>query len=146
MIQPILTHSIAIILLAISILHIYWLLGGKWGFEAATPGDMTPIFADKRKKTIFTFATFCVAIGLFIMASIIYSNYNNVWNNYLDTNKIILATRIIGTIFILRAIGDFNVCGIFKKSKDTLFTRCDNKIYIPLCLFLGLGSWMISLL
>jgi len=43
----------------------------------------------------------------------------------------------IGVIFILRAIGEFNVVGIFKKIKGTVFAKYDMYFYIPLCLFVG---------
>ncbi len=38
----------------------------------------------------------------------------------------------IGVIFILMAIGEFKIVGIFKKIKGTLFSQYDMYLYIPL--------------
>jgi len=52
----------------------------------------------------------------------------------------------IPIIFILRAVGDFNYVGIFKKIKNTEFARADSKIFIPLCLIIGICGITIKLL
>lgn len=44
----------------------------------------------------------------------------------------------IASIFILRAVGDFNYVGFFKKHKQTKFGQNDTKYYSPLCLTISL--------
>jgi hypothetical protein len=47
---------------------------------------------------------------------------------------------IIAAIFLLRAIGDFNYVGFFKKYRQTIFGRNDTRYYSPLCLLIAMFS------
>ncbi|CAZ95031.1 DUF3995 domain-containing protein [Zobellia galactanivorans] len=49
-------------------------------------------------------------------------------------------------IFILRAIGDFNYLGFFKKVKHTAFAKADSKVFVPLCLAIGIMGILIQLM
>ncbi len=51
---------------------------------------------------------------------------------------------LISAIFIIRAIGDFNAVGFFKKIKQTEFANYDTKYFSPLCLSLGAVFIMLS--
>ncbi|WP_462259094.1 DUF3995 domain-containing protein [Vagococcus teuberi] len=42
-------------------------------------------------------------------------------------------------VFIGRIIGEFNCFGIFKREKDTTFSKMDNMIYIPICVYLNIS-------
>ena len=44
---------------------------------------------------------------------------------------------ILSVIFIIRAIGDFNFLGFFKKRKNTPFAIYDTIYFSPLCLVFG---------
>ena len=90
-------------------------------------------------------ATIFVALALLVAALIVSSNYFYP-DQYIPYSWTILATRIIGVVFILRAIGDFKIMGIFKKKSDSKFARSDSKFFIPLCLFIGICSIMITFL
>ncbi len=52
---------------------------------------------------------------------------------------------LIASIFIIRAIGEFNYVGFFKKIKYTQFGRNDTKYYSPLCLIIGILTIIIDL-
>jgi len=52
---------------------------------------------------------------------------------------------IIAGIFILRAIGDFNYVGFFKKIKHTKFGKSDTKYFSPLCLINGVLTIILEL-
>lgn len=52
---------------------------------------------------------------------------------------------IIAGIFILRAIGEFNYVGFFKKIKQTKFGKNDTKYYSPLCLTIGILTLLMEL-
>ena len=45
---------------------------------------------------------------------------------------------IIAIIFFIRAVGDFNYLGFFKKHTGSQFSKYDTRLSSPLCLFLGL--------
>jgi len=53
---------------------------------------------------------------------------------------------LIPAAFILRAIGEFNYVGFFKKIKDTEFAKADTKLFAPLCLAIGIIGFLIQLL
>ena len=52
---------------------------------------------------------------------------------------------IIASVFILRAIGEFNYVGFLKKIKHTKFGQNDTKLYSPLCLTIGILIIIIAL-
>ncbi|MBK7465824.1 MAG: DUF3995 domain-containing protein [Saprospiraceae bacterium] len=44
----------------------------------------------------------------------------------------------IAILFIVRAIGDFQYVGFFKKIKHSLFAEYDTNYFSPLCLIIGI--------
>jgi len=143
MIVPILITINTIIFSLIALLHVYWVFGGNWGLEAAIPEKYMGTFQSNRTK--MNIATLVVAFGLFSFALITLLNYSP-WNKYISGEMVAIGTGIIGTIFLLRAIGDFNVCGFFKKDKEGLFAQKDSQIFSPLCLFISIVSFLILFL
>lgn len=130
-----------IVFLILSCVHIYWAFGGRWGFASAIPTTID-------KKPIFTpgkFATLVVAFGLFFFVVITVS-HAEIFNYWIGYNYIKIGMWGIIIIFYLRAIGDFNQIGFFKKIKNTAFANNDTKYYSPLCLYLGTSSLIIKLL
>lgn len=114
-------------------IHFYWALGGRWGSQSVFPTK------DEHTKPQMPGAipTFIVAFGLFAMGLFILLKAGFIplsipsWlNSY--------GLWILGGIFIVRAIGDFNYVGFFKKIKTTGFGKNDTKYYSPLCLLLGI--------
>jgi Protein of unknown function (DUF3995) len=117
-------------LLSITIIHIYWLLGGRWGIDKAIPTAIqgnTPLFMPSR------LATLVVAMGFLGMTSIVWAYYFQ----WVSPNLIKPFVYAIAGIFMLRGIGDFNYVGLFKKVKSTIFAQMDTQYYTPLCLILG---------
>lgn len=128
------------VFLFLSSIHIYWGLGGKWSKDAAIP-------TKANNKKVFipgAFSTFIVALGLlsfglFILVKAEVLNFQiPLW---LDK----FGLWIIASIFIIRAIGEFNYVGFFKKIKQTQFGRNDTKYYSPLCLIIGILTIIIEL-
>lgn len=54
------------------------------------------------------------------------------------------ACLAIGSVFIIRTIGDFWVMGIFKTVVGTDFAYWDARIYTPLCLVIGLSALLLA--
>lgn len=128
----IITLVLFLIFTAISALHFYWGFGGKWGSHAVVPtkDDGMPLFVPR------TISTFIVAIGLLgfgIFYLIKYGLITASLPEWLNN----AGFWIIISIFILRAIGDFNYVGFFKKHKSSEFAIKDTKYYAPLCLIIG---------
>jgi hypothetical protein len=44
----------------------------------------------------------------------------------------------------VRAIGDFNYVGFFKRRRGTRFAHLDTRLYSPLALGLGLGTAIVA--
>lgn len=121
-----------LIFATISVLHFYWGFGGKWGSQAVVPtkDNGIPVFVPR------TISTFIVAIGLLGFGIFYLIKYGLIVVGLPEwLNK--SGFWIIITIFILRAIGDFNYVGFFKKHKSSEFAVKDTKYYAPLCLLIG---------
>lgn len=124
-----LTITTITLLLIMSLFHIYWALGGKVGLDKALPTKDGVQLLNPSKAL-----TFLVGVVLFGFASVAYLLY-------LGTEKIdfiFYVGWIITVLFFIRAIGDFNMVGFFKKIKDTQFAEYDTKYFTPLCLFLSI--------
>jgi len=129
-----------LILSVLAGLHFYWAVGGQWGFAAALPTkeDGTRILNPKMFDTILVglallgFALFHpVRVGLLAFALPAWLADSGLW--------------VIGGIFMLRAIGDFNYVGFFKKRHNTPFAKNDNRFYSPLCLLIGSMACLIEI-
>lgn len=126
--------TLFLIFLFISSLHFYWAIGGKWASDAVLP---TKDNSDTKVLNPSILPTLIVAFGLLgfglfilVMSGLI-AFYLPQWlHKY--------GLWIIAGIFILRAIGDFNYVGFFKKIKLTKFGKNDTKYFSPLCLIIGI--------
>ena len=122
-----------LIFLFLSLIHFYWLFNGRWGSQAVFPTKTNNV----KTKMPGVIPTLIVAIGLlasglFVLVKAGQLNFSiPLWlNKY--------GLWIIATVFILRAIGEFNYLGFFKKIKNTQFGQNDTKYYSPLCLIIGI--------
>lgn len=135
----ILTNTLILVL--ISLLHVYWAYGGKWGADAAHPTTRDGEYVINPGKR----ATLIVAFGLAVFALITLGNFG--WFDGVINRKYIdSGTWLITVIFLLRAVGEFNYVGFFKKTTQTVFARNDTKFYSPLCVLIGMISLMIAIL
>ena len=132
-----------IIFLFLSGIHIYWALGGGWGKDAAIPTK------DNNVKVMnpSVLSTLIVAFGLLGFGLVVVLNVVEVdfkpsfWLDFIYKYGL----WIITGIFFLRAIGDFNYLGFFKKYKLTNFGRNDTKYFSPLCLLIGILTIIVEL-
>lgn len=136
-ISTLVTLGLISILGLISLLHFYWAVGGKWGLDKSVPHkiDGTPLFVPN------SFQCFIVGVGLFAVMSFLY-----LWRLevYFSEQFFKFGLIALGGIFTIRAIGDFNYVGFFKKIKNTEFGQLDAKFFSPLCLLLGGSFFWLS--
>jgi hypothetical protein len=52
---------------------------------------------------------------------------------------------VIAGIFVVRAIGDFNYVGFFKKMRNTPFGQNDTRYYSPICLVIGILTIILEI-
>jgi hypothetical protein len=128
-----------LILIFLSVIHFYWAVGGKWGFNSVLPtkNDGSLMMKPKWIDSI------TVGIGLAFIAMLYAIKIELVFvalPNWLSQ----YGMYIIASIFLIRAIGDFKYVGFFKSIKNTLFANNDNKYFSPLCLFLGVIAFLLE--
>jgi Protein of unknown function (DUF3995) len=122
-----------LIFLFLSSIHFYWCFGGRWGSASVFPSK-----DDNTKPNMPGFLpTFVVAVTLLAVALFIL-----IQGGFLEVGLPLWLNRyglwILAIIFIIRAIGEFNYVGFFKKIKQTKFGINDTKYYSPLCLVIAI--------
>jgi hypothetical protein len=140
----IISTILIVIFLFLSGLHFYWGFGGEWGNGAVIPtkNDDTKVIMPG------VIPTFIVAFGLLGFAIVIVMNAVTLdfklplWLDIIRKYGLLF----IAVIFTLRAIGEFNYVGFFKKYKQTKFGQNDSKYYSPLCLTIGILALLLELI
>ena len=118
------------IMISLALIHFYWAFGGKFGLDKALPTDVE----GNRLLNPSKFMTFVVGLILLGFSYVAYKLYTG------DESSIIVYVGYgLSILFFLRVIGDFNLVGLFKKVKNTEFSKYDTWVYIPLCLFVSIN-------
>ena len=131
--------SVALVLAALSALHVYWGIGGVGGPSVALPEvDGKPRFIPTR------FSCFAVAVAL-ATASFLLLSRGGFLSSPFPASWIQVGTLGVGAVFVLRAIGDFRIVGFFKRVRGTRFAVWDTRLFSPLSLAIGLGSLWVAL-
>ncbi|MDO6473297.1 DUF3995 domain-containing protein [Maribacter sp. 1_MG-2023] len=139
MIVNILSAVLFLIFMILSGFHFFWLFGGTWGLRQAIPTREK----DLELLSIPKYATLLVALVLALFG-LIYLNKLEVFN--ISNQLTNLLYYVIPILFLIRAIGEFNYVGFFKKIKHTEFAKADTKLFSPLCLSIGLIGLIIQFL
>lgn len=130
-----------IIFTFLSGLHIYWAFGGRWASDG--------VFPTKEDKTEFPMPgiipTLIVAFGLLFFAFIASLKIFHFRLPFFHEIISKYGLWAIAGIFLVRAIGEFNYVGLFKKVRHTTFGIKDTKIYTPLCLVIGISALILAL-
>jgi len=129
-------------ILAISLIHFYWALGGrKWA------NRVFPQVANTN-KTVFRAGngiTFLVAFIFLSFSGVIFlktfEGFFRISNHWID-----ICAWVIGALFLLRAIGDFKYVGFTKSVRSTNFAAYDTKFFTPLSLTIGLMIVVMALI
>ncbi len=124
-----------LILAFIASIHFYWAFGGRRWNKLAVPSS-----SGSQQKPLFTpgpLPTIAVAIGLICFAWILALKAGFINSSVLSDSAITYGSMGIAAIFFLRALGEFNYVGFFKKIKQTEFGKKDTLYYSPLCLLIS---------
>ncbi|MCY0107261.1 DUF3995 domain-containing protein [Pseudomonas monsensis] len=127
----------------ISLVHVYWALGGQWAAVAAVPqipvqglvATVRPAFEPSGWITLLVAAALLAIAGLVCMR--VGWGMPAVHDGWLQW-----VISAIALLMFARAIGDSNLVGFFKEVKDSRFARLDTWVYSPLCL--ALGAWLLA--
>lgn len=130
---------IAIVLVSISGLHVYWAFGGRWGSDVAVPQR-----GGKRVFTPSPAATMSVAVALLVATMIVLAEADAI-DSGPARGLVHLGAVVLGLVFITRAIGEFRYVGFFKRVRGTPFADLDTRLFSPLCLALGAATLWVAL-
>ncbi len=126
-------------LIIMGLFHFYWAFGGKIGLDKALPTKDGKLLLKPSKSL-----TILVGIVLNSFAYIAYALQFYDFTVNENRNFYLYSGIFLSTIFIIRAIGEFNAVGFFKKIKDTEFAIYDTRYFSPLCLILGVIFAMLT--
>jgi hypothetical protein len=131
--------TLGVVFAFLSGLHVFWAFGGNWG-SAAT----VPLVDGKPKFTPTPGATLLVAVALASAAVVVLTRAGVIFT-WAPSWASQWTSAVLGTIFVVRSIGDFRWVGFFKSVRNTTFALWDTCLYSPLCLVLGLGTLWLAL-
>lgn len=129
-----------LIFLLISATHFYWAFGGTWGSDSVLPtkeNNVKVLNPSILSTVIVALGVFGFGLFILVKSGILAFSLPNWLNKY--------GLWVIASIFIIRAIGDLNYVGFFKKIKQTKFGKNDTKYFSPLCLLIGILTLILEL-
>jgi hypothetical protein len=132
-------ESTALILLATSVVHVYWAVGGRIFKVAALPE-----IGGEQAFTPSAGGTFAVALALLVAAGVVGTQAGLIMAHVIPEQLTAWACRILAVVFLARGTGDFRLVGLFKTASNSRFAYWDSRVYSPLCLFLALGCLAVS--
>ena len=122
-------------------LHVSWALGLRSGWDVVLP--TSPGGARLLAPTRAT--TWAVALALFGASATLLCRLGH-WQRFVPRAPVRWATRAIGVLFLLRAVGDFRMVGFWKTIKGTPFARWDTHLFSPLCIgiaaLVAIADWL----
>jgi hypothetical protein len=132
---------LATVLSLLAGLHLYWALGGRWGWDVVLPErDGRPAFTPSRLACVAVAlglaAAGCVAL---VAGGLRTGPLPGPLSGLLSEGLVRPATGVVAVVFLLRAVGDFRLVGFFKRQRGSSFARWDSRLFSPLCLLLALG-------
>jgi hypothetical protein len=129
---------LASVLLFLSGLHVYWAIGGSWGKHVAIPEVKgQPAFLPSRLSTI------AVAVALAGAASVAILRGFFLFSSF-PGSPAHWASIALGFAFLLRALGEFRLVGLFKRVRGTAFATWDTWLFSPLCLLIAFAFFFIA--
>lgn len=114
------------IFIVLGLLHFYWAFGGTFALNKALPNTREGVKLFNPGK----FLTIVVGVILLIFAYMVLKMDSYIY--------------ILAILFAIRAIGDFNYVGFFKKTRSTPFAIYDTKYFSPLCFYLAVSLAFIA--
>ena len=126
------TSFLPVLLIAIFILlgcwHLYWALGGVVMRTATIPTLNGKPTIDPPPWLVTLVGLLAATAGLVSMP--------------ISAGTLAGLCYGLAMVFLIRAIGDFNLVGFFKRVRDSRFSRWDTFAYSPLCLALSVGLFL----
>ncbi len=137
--MDILALTITVLFVLLGFFHFYWAVGGKTGVNKVIPTiDGKPSIEPGKIITALVGAAMVgvgavsYLLGFVKLDEVPYGKY------------IVYVGWLLSVVFVVRAVGDFNLVGFFKKHKTSEFAEYDTKYYSPICLSVSAGFVVLS--
>ncbi|SEB80056.1 Protein of unknown function [Pseudomonas mohnii] len=140
----VLAQWLVMIFAAISLMHVYWALGGEWAAVAVVP--QVPVEGGLKLRPAFRprgWITLMVA-GALLLISLLVCLRVGWWVPAVSHWALQWLISAIAIMMFARAIGDSDLVGFFKEVKGSKFARLDTWVYSPLCVVLGAGLLAVA--
>ena len=134
---------LAVIFAVISLFHLYWAAGGKFGTSVAVPTVAASSRGKMRAFEPSAFGTVLVAFAFLLAIAVILGQLRFL-GDILPHRIFRWGTWAIALVFFLRAIGEFRLVGFFKRVSDTPFAHWDTWLFSPLCLFIAVVALILA--
>ncbi|WP_166217268.1 DUF3995 domain-containing protein [Pseudomonas atagonensis] len=141
----VLAQWLVTIFAVISLIHVYWALGGQWAAAVVVPQVPVDGFVATLRPAFKPsgWITLVVAAGLLTIAALVCMRVGW-WFPAVHHKALQWVISAIALLMFARAIGDSNLVGFFKEVKGSRFARLDTWVYSPLCLMLGAGLLAVA--
>jgi len=139
-----LARSLVAMFAAISLIHLYWALGGRWAALAVVP--QVPVRQGDALRPAFDpsgWLTLLVALALLLIAALVCLR-GGLLAPPVTHRALQWVISAIALLMFARAIGESNLVGFFKEFKGSTFAKLDTWVYSPLCVVLGAGLLAVA--
>jgi len=134
----VLATTVALAFAGLAAIHVYWALGGRHGAVAAIPeAKGKPLLQPGTAGTLVVAVLLTLAAAMVLQRAGVGPRFAPLLINRCGTWGVAVA-------LMLRAIGDFNYVGLFKRRRGTRFARLDTLFCTPLTLALGVATVVIA--
>ena len=133
--KEVLTIALAVVFSVLAAFYIYWAFGGSAGKSTAMPPSDSPYAPSSS-------GTFGIALYLLFSAAIVLA-LRGLIEVPLSPRIQIGFTYMLALSLLLRAIGDFQLIGFFKRIRNTRFAKCDTFLLSPLALVLAISVFVL---
>ncbi len=135
----IITGILLSLLISITGLHAYWLLGGQWALDDCLPIDINSIKKDYSPRTLLLLRILFLAPVVFVLCFLVLLLLALI-PSLIDYNKLIY--KLFSYLCILRAILGWSTFHFFIKKQQ--FITNNTYIFSPLFLIIGVLFVLIS--
>jgi hypothetical protein len=133
-----LAWALAAVLFTLAMLHVVWAVRNRYGGSVAIPKvNGRPAFIPSRTSTL-------VVAALLLAATTVALAQGHVLADFLPEALVRWAAMAAGTVFLLRALGEFRLVGFFKRVRDSDFARWDTWCFSPLSALMGSAFWYLA--
>ncbi|HVF90707.1 MAG TPA: DUF3995 domain-containing protein [Blastocatellia bacterium] len=129
---------LAAVFAGLCLLHVFWASGGSFG-----KGATVPSVAGKRVFNPSPVGTMLVSAA-FLVAMLVILGQLGIIGQAVPGWVFRWATRGIGALFLLRAIGEFRLVGFFKQVRATEFAFWDTWLFSPLCVVIAVIAFVVA--